>query len=87
MNLFNPSTGQIVEALTFDDVLLLPGYSEVLPSTVSTHIQFTKKITLKDFIYFFPLFYVVTFIGSNEFNVLKRLIATFFLSRFSSRSD
>jgi IMP dehydrogenase len=35
-----------IEALTFDDVLLLPGYSEVLPSTVSTRIAFTPKITL-----------------------------------------
>lgn len=34
------------EALTFDDVLLLPGYSEVLPTAVSTRIQFTKKISL-----------------------------------------
>jgi IMP dehydrogenase len=41
MNFVNP-----VEALTFDDVLLLPGYSEVLPSTVSTRIQFTPKISL-----------------------------------------
>ncbi len=47
MNFSNPSTGLPVEALTFDDVLLLPGYSEVLPSTVSTHIRFTPKITLK----------------------------------------
>ena len=47
MNLFNPSTGLPVEALTFDDVLLLPAYSEVLPSTVSTHIKLTPKITLK----------------------------------------
>ena len=35
-----------IEALTFDDVLLLPGYSEVLPTTVSTRVQFTKKISL-----------------------------------------
>ena len=34
------------EALTFDDVLLLPGYSEVLPATVSTRIRFTPKISL-----------------------------------------
>ena len=34
------------EALTFDDVLLLPGYSEVLPTTVSTRIKFTQKISL-----------------------------------------
>lgn len=35
------------EALTFDDVLLLPGYSEVLPSHVSLATKLTKKISLK----------------------------------------
>jgi IMP dehydrogenase len=34
------------EALTFDDVLLLPGYSEVLPSHVSLKTHLTKKIAL-----------------------------------------
>jgi IMP dehydrogenase len=34
------------EALTFDDVLLLPGYSEVLPSHVSLTTQLTRKIPL-----------------------------------------
>jgi IMP dehydrogenase len=34
------------EALTFDDVLLLPGYSEVLPSTVSTRIGLGQNINL-----------------------------------------
>src|ERR1041385_3350541 len=34
------------EALTFDDVLLLPGYSEVLPSGVSLDTQLTKRIRL-----------------------------------------
>jgi len=34
------------EALTFDDVLLLPGYSEVLPSHVDTSTQLTKRIRL-----------------------------------------
>jgi len=34
-------------AFTFDDVLLLPGYSEILPSGVRTHTQLTKKITLQ----------------------------------------
>ncbi|MGZ3698249.1 MAG: IMP dehydrogenase, partial [Bdellovibrionota bacterium] len=34
------------EALTFDDVLLLPGYSEVLPSNVSLKTKLTKKISL-----------------------------------------
>ena len=35
------------EALTFDDVLLLPGYSETLPSQVQLETQLTRKIKLK----------------------------------------
>jgi IMP dehydrogenase len=35
------------EALTFDDVLLLPGYSEVLPSQVDLGTQLTRKIRLR----------------------------------------
>jgi IMP dehydrogenase len=35
------------EALTFDDVLLLPGYSEVLPSEVHLDTQLTKKLKLR----------------------------------------
>ncbi len=34
------------EALTYDDVLLLPGYSNVLPSQVQLSTQLTKKIKL-----------------------------------------
>lgn len=34
------------EALTFDDVLLLPGYSEVLPSQVNLESRLTRDITL-----------------------------------------
>ncbi len=34
------------EALTFDDVLLVPGYSEVLPKDVSTASQLTRKLRL-----------------------------------------
>lgn len=34
------------EALTFDDVLLLPGYSEVLPSQVQLATQLTRRIRL-----------------------------------------
>lgn len=34
------------EALTFDDVLLLPGYSSVLPSQVTLETQLTKRIKL-----------------------------------------
>ena len=37
----------IKEALTFDDVLLLPKYSEVLPSETNIFLQLTKKISLK----------------------------------------
>jgi IMP dehydrogenase len=35
------------EALTFDDVLLLPDYSEVLPREVSLHTRLTRDIELK----------------------------------------
>jgi IMP dehydrogenase len=34
------------EALTFDDVLLVPAFSEVLPSEVSLRTQLTKRISL-----------------------------------------
>ncbi len=34
------------EGLTFDDVLLMPGYSEVLPRDVDTRSKLTKNITL-----------------------------------------
>ena len=34
------------EALTFDDVLLVPAYSEVVPVQVSTQTQLTREITL-----------------------------------------
>ena len=37
----------IVEALTFDDVLLLPGRSDVLPAAVDTTTQFTRNIRLQ----------------------------------------
>ena len=34
------------EGLTYDDVLLIPAYSEVLPSQVSIGTRFTRNITL-----------------------------------------
>ena len=37
----------IKEALTFDDVLLLPKYSNVLPANTNIQLQLTKKILLK----------------------------------------
>ncbi|TFV95888.1 IMP dehydrogenase [Algoriphagus kandeliae] len=36
----------LFEALTYDDVLLVPGYSEVLPRETNTSTQLTKKIRL-----------------------------------------
>ncbi len=36
----------LFEALTYDDVLLLPGYSEILPRDTSTATQLTRNITL-----------------------------------------
>ena len=37
---------EIKEALTFDDVLLVPNYSEVLPTQVDVRTKLTKRITL-----------------------------------------
>jgi IMP dehydrogenase len=37
----------IKEALTFDDVLLLPRYSEILPSQTNINLKISKKINLK----------------------------------------
>ena len=37
---------QIPEALTFDDVLLVPAYSNVVPTEVNTQTRLTKNITL-----------------------------------------
>lgn len=37
----------ILEGITFDDVLLEPGYSEVLPRDVDLSTRLTKRITLK----------------------------------------
>ncbi|MDE2311922.1 MAG: IMP dehydrogenase [Patescibacteria group bacterium] len=34
-------------ALTFDDVLLLPNYSQVLPTEVGTEARFSKRVSLK----------------------------------------
>ena len=34
------------EGLTYDDVLLVPAYSEIMPREVNISSQFTKKIRL-----------------------------------------
>ncbi|MCQ2166377.1 MAG: IMP dehydrogenase [Bacteroidales bacterium] len=36
----------VMEGLTFDDVLLIPAYSEVLPREVDLHCRFSRNITL-----------------------------------------
>ena len=36
-------TENLPEALTFDDVLLVPAYSEVVPVQVSTQTQLTRE--------------------------------------------
>src|SRR5436309_13602840 len=38
--------GPIQEGLTFDDVLLVPGRSAVLPSEVETQTNFTRKLKI-----------------------------------------
>jgi IMP dehydrogenase len=39
-------TSPIPEALTFDDVLLVPAYSEIVPTQVNTTTQLTREISL-----------------------------------------
>jgi len=42
----NQTLFETIDALTFDDVLIEPGYSEVLPSEVDVHAQLTRDIRL-----------------------------------------
>ena len=37
---------ELREALTFDDVLLVPGASEVLPATADTRTRLTREVAL-----------------------------------------
>ncbi len=43
----NQSTQQIKEGLTFDDVLLVPSYSEILPRNVDITSKFSRNIDLR----------------------------------------
>ena len=36
-----------MDGLTFDDVLLIPAYSEVLPKSVTLETKFSRSISLK----------------------------------------
>jgi IMP dehydrogenase len=42
----NPTPKNFIEGLTFDDVLLVPAYSEILPRDVDIKTRLTKDITL-----------------------------------------
>jgi len=42
----NTTTRTFIEGLTFDDVLLVPAYSEILPRDVSTKTKLTKDLTI-----------------------------------------
>src|ERR671921_2460903 len=42
----NPAQRTFIEGLTFDDVLLVPAYSEILPRDVEIKTRLTKDITL-----------------------------------------
>ena len=41
------TTTDITEALTFDDVLLVPRHSEVVPSEVDVSTRLTRNLSLK----------------------------------------
>jgi len=43
----SPHTAGIREGLTFDDVLLVPGYSEVIPRDIDTATRLTRTIELQ----------------------------------------
>lgn len=42
----NAANKFVKEGLTFDDVLLIPAHSDIVPTQVNLHTQLTKKITL-----------------------------------------
>ena len=41
-----PTESRVIEALAFDDVLLVPGYSQVLPNQADTRTRLTRTISL-----------------------------------------
>ena len=47
MNAEDPMTNLIAEeAYSFDDVLLIPGYSDILPKDVDIRTRLTRELTL-----------------------------------------
>ena len=49
----------VMDGLTYDDVLLIPAYSEVLPKEVSLKTKFSKNI---EFIFFTSVIIISIFI-------------------------
>ena len=47
----------IKEALTFDDVLILPKYSDILPTETNISLNLTKNILLK--VPFLSAFFII----------------------------
>ncbi|MBQ1747370.1 MAG: IMP dehydrogenase, partial [Bacteroidales bacterium] len=47
VNKTNPADQIVLEGLTFDDVLLVPAHSDVLPREVDIASKFTREITLQ----------------------------------------
>ena len=47
VNFYNPRMGDLELALTFDDVLLVPSFSDVLPRDVSLTTQFSRNISFQ----------------------------------------
>jgi IMP dehydrogenase len=43
----NDHAPEMLEGLTFDDVLLVPAYSEVVPSAIDTSTRLTRRISLR----------------------------------------
>ena len=43
----SPVYSRVEEALAFDDVLVVPAYSQVLPNAVSTRARLTRTIDLR----------------------------------------
>src|ERR1700743_1178614 len=46
VHLFSMIEQPVPEALTFDDVLLVPAYSDIVPAQVSTQTRLTRRIML-----------------------------------------
>ena len=57
----------VMEGLTFDDVLLVPAYSEVLPRTVSLSTKFSRPLDFFGHTAACCTEYLCTFVGAYRF--------------------